>query len=78
MLDSSEKGANGRKVQHEHATGKVKRVKQAREEKLKELADHVKISKATDVIVTGYFNEGVLSKITQEPTIETGLFDTHN
>ena len=74
-MDSETRGGNSRKAQHERAIGNVKRAMQIRKTQLRELAEHAKTCGATDVIITGNFNERVCLSNTQNFMNETGLFD---
>ena len=75
LVDYETRGVNSSKAQYERAIGNVKRARHIRAEQLRELSEHVKTCGATDVMVTGDFNESVCSTNTQNFMNETGLFD---
>ena len=75
LVDSETRGVNSSKAQCERAIGNVKRARHIRAEQLRELSEHVKTCGATDVIITGDFNESVCSTNIQNFMNETGLFD---
>ena len=74
-MDYETRGVNSSKAQYERAIGNVKRARHIREAQLRELSAYVKTCGATDVMITGDFNESVCSSNMQNFMNETGLFD---
>ena len=61
MVDSHASGINSSNAQHQIRLGEVESAKIIRKIQLKELVDHAKKCKATNVMIAGDFNESAKS-----------------
>ena len=75
MVDSQASGINSSKVQRQRSIGQVESAKKIRNRQSKELSERANKCKATDVIVSGDFNESTRSENANSFVNETGPHD---